>query len=228
MNHIKLLCLLIILPVFAGCKKNNFPKGDVQATVIEYKVNYLTEKAGKIPTRLLPSKMTVIFADHYAMNRIEGFFGQFSLVYVGNLRNQTVTTMLKLFDKKFVYYGKKGELPCGLTDPGKVEYTKTGKTTEYLGYPCSELYVTPAQDSAFYALATEKLGINNPNITTPYKNIDEVLLQFSTQLNVLEMQLTADKIEQRSVSWDIFRVTEEYEERSREFMENTIADLFKD
>jgi hypothetical protein len=223
----KLLCLLVLLLLSAGCKKNVIPQGEVKATVIEYKVDYLAEKAGKIPTKLLPGKMTVIFADHYAMNRIEGFFGQFSLIYVGNLRNQTVITMLKLFDKKFVYYGKKGELPCGLVDKGNVEITKTGKTAELVGYHCQQLLIRPENDSSFLALTTDKIDIKNPNITTPYRDISEVMLQFRTQLDLLEMQLTAENIEQKSVSWDVFRVTPDYEERSRDFMENTLADLFK-
>jgi hypothetical protein len=219
--------LLISVFILTGCKSNKIPTGEVTATVIEYKVTYLAEKAGKIPTKMLPGKMTVIFAGHYALNRIEGFFGQFSLIYVGNLKNESVITMLKLFDKKYVYYGKKGEFPCGLKDPGIVSIKETGKTAEFLGLVCKELEINTGSDSLLYAISTGNLKIKNPNVTTPYKEIKDVLLEFNTQLSMLDMKLTASKLDEKTVSWDLFRVSEDYKERPREFMENTIQELFK-
>ncbi len=213
--------------IFAGCKSNKIPEGEVNATVIEYKVSYLAEKAGKIPTKMLPRKMTVIFAGHFALNRIDGFFGQFSLIYIGNLRNESVITMLRLFDKKYVHYGKKGELPCGLNDPGKIIIEETGKTLEMLGLPCKELIISTDSDSSFLALSTNRIKIKNPNVTTPYKEIKDVLLQFNTQLSLLDMKLTANSMEKKTISWDLFRISDEYKERSKEFMENTINELFK-
>ncbi len=219
----------LLIPVFmiAGCKNNSIPAGNVNATVIEYKVTYLTEKAGKIPTKMLPGKMTVIFAGHYAFNKIEGFFGQFSLIYIGNLRNESVITMLKLFDKKFVYYGKKGDLPCGFRDPGKLSIEETVGSREFLGFNCKELLITSSGDSSFIALSTNEIKVKHPNVTTPYKDIEDVLLEFNTQLSLLEMQLTALSVTSQEISWDIFRVSEDYKEKSREFMENTIHELFK-
>jgi len=219
--------LLIPVLIFTGCKSNSIPEGEVTATVIEYKVTYLSEKAGKIPTKMLPGKMTVIFAGHYALNKIEGFFGQFSLIYIGNLKNESAITMLKLFDKKYVYYGKKGELPCGLNDPGDLIINETGVTNEMLGLICKQLQIVSSSDSVSYAMCTDEIKIRNPNVTTPYKEIKEVLLEFNTQLSLLDMNLTASSLEEKTVSWDLFRVSEDYKEKSREFMENTINELFK-
>jgi len=171
--------------------------------------------------------MTVIFAGHYALNRIEGFFGQFSLIYIGNLRNESVITMLKLFDKKYVYYGKKGELPCGLTDPGDLLIKATGNSREIAGRQCQELSIIPDEGLTFLALSTDEIKIKNPNITTPYKEIEDVLLEFNTQLSLLNMKLSAISAEEKNISWDLFRVSDQYQERSREFMENTIHELFK-
>lgn len=227
LSPLKLCSLLGILVIFTACTHQKVPKGDTKATVIEYKVNYLTEKAGKIPTKMLPSKMTVVFAGHYAMNRIEGFFGQFSLIYIGNLKTESVTTLLKLFDKKYVYYGVKGELPCGFIDPGPLEIRKTGNSREISGFFCNELEIKASGQPDILVYSTDRIKIKNPNVTTPYKEINEVLLQFNTQLSLLEMNLTASSVQEMTVSWDIFRVTEDYKEREREFMENTINELFK-
>ncbi len=219
----------LLIPVFiiTACKSNTIPTGDVSATVIEYKVTYLSEKAGNIPTKMLPGKMTVIFAEHFALNKIEGFFGQFSLVYIGNLKNKSVVTMMKLFDKKYVSYGKNGEMPCGFSELQNLVITETGNTKDLLGFRCKELLISSNSDSAFYALCTDGIDVKNPNVTTPFKEIDEVLLDFRTHLSLLDMRLTATSIEKKTISWDVFRVTEGYKERPREFVENTIEELFK-
>ena len=227
LRYLKIWYLLIPFFFVTACNRNRIPEGEVTASVIDYKVTYLTEKAGKIPTKMLPGKMTVIFAGHYALNRIEGFFGQFSLIYIGNLKNESVITMLKLFDKKYVYYGKKGELPCGFVNPGKLSITETGKKMELLGLSCKELLISSEEDSTFYALTTNDLKIKNPNITTPYRDIKEVLLEFRTQLSLLQMQLTASNVKRVDVSWDLFKVSDEYQERPKEFIDNTIQELFK-
>jgi hypothetical protein len=220
-------CLLIPAIIITGCKNSTIPEGNVSATVIEYKVNYLSEKAGAIPTKMLPGKMTVIFADHFALNKIEGFFGQFSLVYIGNLKNESVITMLKLFDKKYVCYGKKGEMPCGFKSIENISIEETGNKRDILGLPCKELMIKSGDNPAFYALTTEKIDVKNPNITTPYKEIKDVLLEFNTHLSLLDMKLSATSVQEKTISWDIFRVSEDYKERPREFMENTISELFK-
>jgi len=218
-----------LIPIFVatGCKSNTIPTGDVSATVIEYKVNYLKDKAGNIPTKMLPGKMTVIFADHFALNKIEGFFGQFSLVYIGNLKNKTVITMLKLFDKKYVSYGKSGEMPCGFSELENLSILETGKTVDFMGFSCKQLQISSDRDSSFIALCTDKIDVKNPNITTPYKEIEEVLLDFRTHLSLLDMQLSATTVETKTISWDMFRVPADYKERPREFLENTIQELFK-
>jgi hypothetical protein len=218
---------LIPVLITAGCKNSTIPKGEVTATVIEYKVTYLTEKAGNIPTKMLPGKMTVIFAGRYALNRIEGFFGQFSLVYIGNLKNESVITMLKLFDKRYVYYGKKGDLPCGFNELKNLSIKETGTNKDLLGIHCKELLISTDEKPPFYALCSSDIDIKNPNITTPFKEINEVLLEFNTQLSLLDMKLTATSVKDKTISWDLFRVPVDYKEKSKEFMENTIRELFK-
>ncbi len=227
MKYLHFWYLLIPIILFAGCKDKAIPTGEVNAQVIEYKVTYLNEKAGSIPTKMLPRKMIVIFADHYALNRIDGFFGQFSLIYIGNLKNASVITMLKVFDKKYVHYGKKGELPCGFIKPEKLTIEKTGKAGELLGLNTIELLVTSDDYPSFLALCTEEIKVKDPNITTPYGDVDEVMLEFNTRLSLLNMNLSATSVEEKIISWDLFRVPDDYHERSKEFMEKKFEELFK-
>lgn len=220
---------LFLLPIaVSNCTCDRIPKeGQVKAHIIEYKVTYLEDKAGSIPTSILPGKMTVVFADHYALNRIEGFLGQFSLIFIANLSNRTVINLIKIFDKKYVYYGATDELPVCISEIDSINIVEEEKNIEFAGFKCRKLKVTSSNYLDINVLCTDQIKVKNPNITTPYKDIDEVLLMFNTRLSLLEMKFTATKYEEKEVPWEIFQVPDDYQEISKVNIEQVLQELFK-
>lgn len=198
----------------------------VDAIVIEYDVDYVDEIAGSVPTNILPGKMTLVFANRMAMNTIEGFLGQFTLSYIADLKKETVTTVLKIFDKKYYYSGKKGENPAGIAEMKDMKLEKTNNTTRILDFDAVKynLYIPGYEEKEIWCT---DIGIKNPNITTPYKELDKVLLQFYTELSVLKMNMTAQKIEEKMLNSEIFMIPKNYEEISRAEMELILKELFK-
>lgn len=216
---------LFLLP---SCNRSNLPsEGTVNAKVIEYKINYLEDKAGSIPTSILPGRMTLIFADNFALNRIDGFLGQFSLSYVADLKKKSVTTYLRLFDKKYYYIGQPGELPCGIEPLDNIQITPTGQKKEIAGYIANEIIVR-TDDNKEIILYTASLDhIKNPNITTPYSEIKEVLLEFFTRLSVLDMRISASRLYNKEVDWLLFNIPEDYVQISKAEMEKAMHELFR-
>ena len=211
-----------------SCKWGKIPeKGQVKAHVIEYKVTYFDDKAGSIPTSILPSKMTLVLADHYALTRIDGFLGQFSLSFIANLKNKTVVNLVKIFDKKYVYYGKEDELPVCIAPIDSIEIREEGNDIELAGFRCRKLLIKSSNHSDITVLCTDQIDVKYPNITTPYSDIKEVLLMFNTRLSLLEMKCTAIKYEKKEVPWEIFRVPDDYKSISKENLEKVIKELFK-
>ena len=224
---IKVIFVIILAGIF-GCNSNKIPtKGNVKAHVIDYKVQYLNTKAGSIPTSILPGIMTVIFADHFALNRIDGFLGQFSLRFIANLKTRKVTSMVKIFDKKFVYYGIAGELPVCMIPFDSLNINEESGTVDFAGFKCKKLLVSSSNYNDFNIFFTDQIDVKNPNNTTPFKNINGVLLMFNTRLSLLEMQMKAIKYEDREVPWEIFNVPDDYVKISRLDMEQLINELFK-
>ena len=223
-----LFCILIITFVLSGCYRSRIPsKGTVNAKIIEYRIEYLAEKAGSIPTNVLPGKMTLIFAEQYALNRIEGFLGQFSLSYIANRRTKTVTSLLKIFDNKYYYTGKPGELPCGIDSMQDIIMEKTGRKKDIAGFASDEFRITKPEGDNFFIYSAKIDHIKNPNITTPYREIDAVLLEFYTSLSVLKMKLSASRYYSKEVEWNIFNIPEEYIEVSDILMNKAIDELFR-
>jgi len=218
--------IVFLVIVASGCSKKK-KTGQLEADIIEYKVEYLHEKAGSVPTRILPDQMTVIFSYPYALNNIEGFFGQFSLSYLANLRKRKVTTVLKLFDKKYYYEGEQGEIPCGIDPMEGMTLTPGNDAKTIAGYRCHEYILARPGKESIALYSTSELHIKSPNITTPYRNHNDVLLQFYTRLSVMDMLLVADSCRTGTVKEDIFMVPDGYHEISRVKMEKILDELFK-
>lgn len=220
--------LLSILIILFSCGGNNIPaEGTVNARIIEYRVTYLQDKAGSIPTALLPTRMTVTFAGHYAITRIDGLLGQFSLSYIANLRNRSVITMVKFFDKKLVNYGKPGEPPVSIEPIESIKITEQEGNIEFAGFDCKKLLITSSNNDTFLVFCTDQIKVRNPNATTCFKDIDKVLLKFNTTLDLLDMQLNAERYIEKEVPWETFRVPDDYSVVSREDMERVIEQLLK-
>lgn len=227
MNYLRFLFLFLFVAIFfSSCNKKESVH-EVDAKIISYEVNYINDLAGSIPTKILPNKMELIFGEQYAKNTIEGFMGQFSLSYISNLKKEKVITLLKIFDKKYYYQGSSKELPCGINPMKNMVLIPNGKSATILGFEAKEYDLNIGGIEGMKVYTTSDIQVRNPNCSTPYYSIDEVLLQFYTKLSVLEMYLVAESFKEETISSSIFSIPNGYTEVSRLKMENTLAELFK-
>lgn len=199
----------------------------IEVKIIEYRVEYMDDVAGSVPTSILPDEMTLILHEHTALTRIEGFLGQFSLSYLADLKKRRVTTMLKLFDRNYYYEGEEGELPAGIRSFDNMRIEETGDSAKVLDFLCRK-YILHADDIESKDLwSTREIEIKNPNIATPYHEIPGVLLQFYSELSVLKMLLTIEKYKEQTISSDKLLVPGNYKKISKSAMEKTLEELFK-
>lgn len=171
--------------------------------------------------------MTLIFANGRAMNSIEGFFGQFSLTYIANLNEKTVVTLLKVFDKKYYHNGTKNESPVGIAQMNGMKLEKTGMRDKIINFNAEQYLLHLPEGHTHEIWGTSDIEIADPNITTPYKDLDQVLLQFYTELSVLKMLVKVEKYEKKEMSMEMFSIPGDFEEVSREKMNRILAELFK-
>jgi hypothetical protein len=181
--------------------------------------------AGDIPTSLLPDVMEAYYTKKYIFTRIHGYFGQFSLVQVANLRQDRVTTMLNFFGTKVVHTGEKGEVPAGINQLENPSLEVTSDTLTICGMR-STRGIVRAAGNEYDVYFIEEIDIKSPNITTPYYFIDHVLSDFRVQLSMLKMHLVMFEHESRQVDPILFEIPDAYVPVSRETMENIINSLF--
>jgi hypothetical protein len=211
--------------VLSGCGKNPDLPDTLTAHHIKYQIEYLDDRVGDIPTKILPGQMDAYYTDYYVLSRIEGFLEQFTLTQIADLRRERVTTLLRFFDSRFYYEGKNGELPVAIIEPDKMDCTLTGETT-LIGGLHSERVVVDTGEEKFNIYLTKDFEVKRPNITTPYRCIDYPLSEFRVQLSLLKMHLSCKEFDTKTIDSKLFEVPPEYRLVSKQDMEHIINSLF--
>jgi hypothetical protein len=209
----------------SGCVKNTDLPEYLTAHHIKYDIEYLDEKAGDIPTRILPGQMDAYYTEHFVLSRIEGFLEQFTLTQIADLKREKVTTLLRFFDSRFYYEGKNGELPVAIIEPDQMSLTLTGETTMIGGLHSERVEVDTGIEK-FSIYLTKDFEVKQPNIATPYRSIDYPLSEFRVQLSLLKMHLSCREFETKTIDSQIFEVPPEYRLVSKQDMEYIINSLF--
>ena len=89
--------LFLLTVITAACHRNASAPETIEAYYLQYDIKYLEDMAGDIPTRILPRTMDAFYSKPYVYTRIEGFFNQFTLVQIADLKENKVTTLLDFF-----------------------------------------------------------------------------------------------------------------------------------
>ncbi len=219
------ITLVISLLIVSSCRRSVKLPETIEANYIRYDIEYLEKKAGDIPTRILPAQMDAYYTDYYILTRIEGFFNQFSLIQIANLRQRKVTTLLNFFGNKVYYTGSRGELPAGIVQPEKLDIQFTGEYSLIGGLNSERINIDTGIE-VYSIYCTREFQISRPNITTPYHSVEYPLSDFRIQLSLLKMHLSCSDFETKPVESEIFTIPADYRQVSRPAMEQIINNLF--
>lgn len=221
----KIILPLLLVLIIVSCQRDKDGSKTSEVDYITYKVEYLEKMAGDIPTSWLPGEMHAYYDRKHVLTRIDGFFGQFSLVQVADLKKNTVVSMLNFIGNKIYYVGDKGEIPAGIypLDNPDINFSEDTLTISGLLSYKANVNVSDDNYDIFY---TKDISIDHPNVTTPYSSIDYVLSDFRVQLSFLKMRLIIKDHKKENIDPSIFEIPEDYKQVSKEAMEGIINNLF--
>ncbi|MEA3462944.1 MAG: hypothetical protein U9R49_13740 [Bacteroidota bacterium] len=217
--------LFLVLLLLVSCRRNFFLPETLEAHYVQYHISYLESMAGDIPTRILPARMDSWYTDYFVLTKIEGFFRQFSLIQIADLKNKRVSTLLNLFGNKIYHKGKKGELPVGIIAPSELHVQSTGEHSVIGGLNSEQVSIDTGSET-FNMYYTRDFSVRRPNLSTPYTSIDHPLSDFRIQLSYLKMHMSCTKYESRIIESEIFMIPEDYKLVTRPVMEEIINSLF--
>jgi hypothetical protein len=217
--------LLLTLVLIPGCSDSSVSEKINQGS-ITFDIVYTNNSGRSFPMQLLPKTIEMKFNNNFASYTIEDRVGLFSISNVLDLKHHKSATLIKVFDKKYVYQGGKHESPIFFrnNEPYDVQFQKD--TQRVAGVLCQRATITDKETAKSYdILYSSNIRIRDLNTNTPYAKIEGLLMQFGIQMKNLDMKLTAKKINQKNVTDLEFQTPGDYKGISKDQMEEIINTL---
>lgn len=198
--NIKAAILICIPIILTSCSDIGENKG-ISSGTIEYRINYPDGGPGSKDLALMPRTMKMIFDHNQAVNFIEGFLGMYGINNITQFDTRKCTTVLKVFDRYYIYKGKKDEFMCCFDDMENMIINETNDTSVIAGLKCRKAVVRlPEEDLTWEIYYTNDIALKHPNQNNPYRFIDGVLVKFELRLVNIRMEFTAENFQPNSGS----------------------------
>ncbi len=216
-NYLYILFLLLIISCGEPATNSQLTEG-----TIHFKIQYFDCPNNGIK-QILPQEMSMTFKDNNTISQIDGFMGLYTFAFITNTRSAKNSTLLKIMDKKFLYQIENGTPAFGYDSLPDLRIEKLEETKKILGYTCKKAIIkSSALAEPFAVYYTNEIGIENPNINNPFREIDGVLLEFQVKLNSINMKFIATEISQTRVCEDLFTIPSGYQKVSYDIMSATM------
>lgn len=223
---IRLLILVLAVLGLTSCQKEIITEEDCCQGTIQYEISYLNIDKDDLIYGILPKTMEISYEGNNICCKIEGAGGLFKMMQLYNKKEETFSTLLKIWNKKYIYEANASEIQNSFSNMNKVMIQKQTGEKEIAGYKCQKAYAyfTPGQPPVelFY---TNDIPISNPNAHNPYNGIDGVLLDFQLTMNDLEMRLVAKNVLSDKSETALFSVPADYKEVQKTEMDKILASI---
>jgi hypothetical protein len=209
-----LLFAIIIILVTSSCNKTGGRR--MNQGEIHYNVQY-EGHVTLMPKELMPKDLVVSFKDDNIIYELISPFGNSGITNLSNPAKEIYDTYLSLFTIKYFYASKPGELYPGFDAMRDMEIRKTSKSEVICGFNCKNAEVTfPFDRSKIYNIwYTDEIPVKNPNASTPFNQIDGVLLSFFFFIGRSEFHFEAQNIYRKEIPDKIFERKEKFKRVSK-------------
>ncbi|MBI5009716.1 MAG: hypothetical protein HZB98_08750 [Bacteroidia bacterium] len=184
---------------------------------IHYNIEY-SGSMGGVPKEVLPQNLIVSFKKNKLLFEMISTFGNSGIINLTNPEEKIFDTYFSLFTIKYYYAAAEGELFPGFEAMEGMELKKTSKTAQICGFNCKNAEVTfPSDRSKVMTIwYTNEIDVKNSNISTPFKEIDGVLMDFYFYLGATEVHFSAENVYEKDISDDLFIRRNDFKQVSRE------------
>ena len=222
MRFRSVLIVAIVIAITASSCKHRGEKYIDQGE-IHYTIEYMGD-VGVVPKEYMPRDLVVSFKDNKILFDISAPFGNIGIYNLANPEEQIYDTYISLLTLRYFYASKPGEINPGFESMKDIQINKTSKEAVICGFDCKNAEVTfPGKDDRVYSIwYTNEIKVKNPNISTPFHDIDGVLMNFFFLMGPTEMHFTAETVYKKEIPDKLFERREKYMQVSREEIDSFI------
>jgi hypothetical protein len=195
---------------------------------IHYNIDY-SGTFGSMPKEVLPKNLIVSFKDDKILFEMLSPIGNSGILNLSNPKKDIYDTYFSLFTIKYYYAAKQGEMYPGFEAMAGMEINKTEKTAVICGFNCKNAEATFPSDrnKIFDIWYTNEISVKNPNASSPFNEIDGVLMSFFFMIGHSELSFNAENVYKKDIPDLTFERREKFKRVSREdiikFMNNMLT-----
>jgi hypothetical protein len=187
----------------------------------EGEIHYSVEYAGAVgafPREFLPNSLVVSFKDDKILYEMITPIGNSGILNLANPEKNIYDAYFSLLTIKYYYPARPDEIYPGFEAMRGMEITKTSRTSVICGFDCKNAQISfPADRNKKYDIwYTNEIRVKDPNVCTPFHEIDGVLLNFFFIIGHSEMHFNAETAYKKKIPNQIFLRRERFVRVSRE------------
>jgi hypothetical protein len=213
-GSISIILFFLVFMSFS-CKEKG--SRNINQGEIHYAIDYIGN-LGDLPKEVLPQNLIVYFKKDKLLFEMLSTFGNSGIINLTNPDEGIFDTYFSLFTMKYYYAAEKGELFPGFEGMEGMELKKTSLTTQICGFNCKNAEITfpPDRSKVLRVWYTNEIDVKNSNISTPFKDIDGVLMDFFFYLGKTEVHFTAENVYNKDIDDATFTRRDDFKRVSRE------------
>ncbi len=213
----------MILVGVSGCKKSAFKS--IDEGEIHYKIHYVDRNA-VLPDDLMPDNMVVKFKNNKILMEIISPIGNNGVYNIIDPENKEIRTFFRVMGMKYYYMGTTNEIPPGIDPMSDMNIEYTEQVSTILDFECRKAIISlPGRDFNYELWYTNEIDIDNPNLSSPFENIDGVLMNFFFLMGDIIVEFDAQAIYIRDVPDKDFEKKENYRRIDRKSMDDLIVSM---
>jgi len=207
-----------------SCREKGYK--NISEGEIHYSIVYLKNSASA-SDEFKPKNLIVTFKNDKILFEILSPIGSQGIINIVNPEKGIYDTYVNLLGTKLYYSASPDEIYPGFGWMDGVIIRKTSKTSVICGYKCNhaEAVFPSVPDKVYDIWYTDEIKVKNSNASTPFKQIDGVLMSFYYILGGSEMKFEAEAVYKKTVSDKIFERRPKYKLISKKDMDKIISDI---
>ena len=184
---------------------------------IHYNIEYIGNVGG-MPLEILPKNLIVSFKVDKILFEMVSPFGNSGIINLSNPDKCIYDTYFSVFTSKYYYAAEPGELYPGFEAMDGMEIRKTSKTSVICGFNCKNAEVTFPFDreKIFNIWYTNEINVRNYNSSSPFREIDGVLMSFFFLIGRSELRFNAETVYKKEIPDETFERREKFVRVSKE------------
>jgi len=193
---------------YYGCSHSAGTPGEGH---IVYQVSLEGDDVDPMMKTMMPSEITTYYKGNQTATVISMGMGMMETRMISDAAARTYSTLISAMGKKvaMVMNGQQVDQSFSGRAPLKVRYTD--ETKEIAGVRCRQAMVTDSTENSYPVYYTDELGKSAFNWSTPYKEIEGMLMEYSIRFDNIVMKLSAKEIVHEPADSSVFAVPSDYQ-----------------